>query len=157
MFDLIPNPSPIRRREQKLYNAFSEHIWIGSCTYNFQRKLRKNQTRSETVFWKVVKGRKFAGFKFRRQHPIGRYIVDFFCKELPLIVEIDWPIHKETEQRIYDKFREDDLAHLWYNLIRFTNKNIVSSIESIKFAILYIEQHLINAHNFSPSPYRRRR
>ena len=69
-----------------------------------RRHLRKNSTNPERIIWQRLRSRQIGGFKFRRQHSIDKYIVDFFCLELDLIIEIDGDVHAYKEE--YDKKRQ---------------------------------------------------
>ena len=87
------------------------------------RELRRNQTDAELRLWGYLRARRLLGAKFRRQVPAGRYIVDFLCKELGLIVEADGGQH--TEQEIYDARRTAWLEAQGYTVIRFWNVDIM--------------------------------
>src|SRR5690606_8500441 len=63
------------------------------------RELRQNQTKAEEMFWQLVRNRKFANLKFRRQHQIGHYIADFFCNEHNLVIEFDGKVHDTEKQK----------------------------------------------------------
>ena len=101
------------------------------------RYLRKRQTPAERMLWDKIRNRKPARKKFLRQHPIilsinGEqrfFITDFFCAELRLIVEIDGKIHER--QKAYDVLREWIIGTLGYRIIRFTNEEIETDIESV--------------------------
>ncbi len=87
------------------------------------RKLRNNSTLAEIILWdKLLKKRQLRGYQFLRQRPIDNYIVDFFCKELQLIIEIDGEIHKFRKGK--DKIREHNLKKFGYSIIRFKNEEI---------------------------------
>jgi very-short-patch-repair endonuclease len=73
--------------------------------------------------------RKFEGLRFRRQNPIGRYIADFYCHELKLIIEIDGEIH--SKQRQYDKNRDAYLAACGYITMRFTDREIIENVDGV--------------------------
>ena len=85
------------------------------------KDLRNNSTLPEVLFWKEIRNRKI-GYKFIRQKIIGRYIVDFYCAELNLVVEIDGRDHEFKEE--YDTIREDDLIKMGLKIIRFSNHEI---------------------------------
>ena len=97
------------------------------------KNLRKNITDLEYKLWKILKNRNFKGFKFRRQHPIGRYIVDFVCLEARLIIEIDGLHHQE--QYNYDENRSNDLEKMGFTILRFWNKELINDFEKVKMAI----------------------
>jgi very-short-patch-repair endonuclease len=90
---------------------------------NLARKLRKKSTKAEQAAWKILRNRQIDGLKFYRQYPVGSYIVDFCCRTLDLVIEVDGDIHagKETE----DKKREEYLEKEGYRIIRFTNDQIL--------------------------------
>jgi very-short-patch-repair endonuclease len=70
------------------------------------RQLRKDETWAEKLIWRWLHGRRFSGYKFRRQHPIGIYYLDFFCEEAELNVELDGSQHGFSDQRKHDVERE---------------------------------------------------
>jgi very-short-patch-repair endonuclease len=76
------------------------------------RKLRKQETSAEIRLWKILRNRSLANLKFRRQHPINRFIVDFYCHSLLLVIEIDGDIHLLEEIKQYDMEREERLKSL---------------------------------------------
>lgn len=95
------------------------------------RELRKNQTNAEEIFWKLVRNRKFENLKFRRQHQIGSYIVDFYCDEYKLIIEFDGDIHNTKEQQRHDSIRDKYLTSLGNRVLRFKNEELLNNPESV--------------------------
>ena len=91
------------------------------------RALRKRQTIPEILLWDRLKNRQVAGLKFRRQVPFGRYILDFYCKEKSLGIEIDGESHIGKEA--YDEEREAFLQACDINVIRFTNRDILEDLD----------------------------
>ena len=95
--------------------------------YNLQslkqrrRYLRKNQTFPETLVWNVIRSRQINGFKFKRQYSIGSFIVDFFCPELRLAIEIDGDTHYQAGATQKDQEREHYLKSFGVKFLRFTN------------------------------------
>jgi len=75
------------------------------------RELRKDQTEAETFAWQLLRDRRMLGFKFRRQHQIGLYVVDFYCREAQLAIECDGAVHEQNEQWQHDQFRDTYLNH----------------------------------------------
>ncbi|MCH8831601.1 MAG: DUF559 domain-containing protein [Chloroflexi bacterium] len=73
------------------------------------RRLRTNSTGAEVVLWAVLRNRKLEGAKFRRQHPLGRYIADFYCHEALLVVELDGSVHDDAPQAEYDAVRQKEI------------------------------------------------
>ena len=95
------------------------------------RNLRKNSTIQERRLWNLLKNRQFHNLKFKRQQPIGDYIVDFICKEAKIIIEIDGGQHNEPENIEYDKTRTEYLNNLGYKVVRFWNNEIYENIEGV--------------------------
>ncbi len=90
----------------------------------FARRLRNNSTLAEVILWdKLLKRKQLRGYSFLRQRPIDNYIVDFFSKELKLVIEIDGEIHKYQKRK--DKIREEKIKNLGYSVIRFRNEDIL--------------------------------
>ena len=92
------------------------------------KKMRGNPTEAESVIWSRLSGTQL-GYKFRRQHIIDRFVVDFFCLEKSLVVEIDGDIHDLTRKR--DEERERMLKILGCRVMRFTNRQVKDDIESV--------------------------
>lgn len=90
------------------------------------RGLRAKQTDAEKKFWREVKAKRFEGYKFRRQYPIGKYIADFVCVEAGVIVEIDGGQHCENAK---DDMRTAFLNGLGYHVIRFWNNDILNNLQ----------------------------
>ena len=95
------------------------------------RKLRKNQTSQERIIWNLLRNQQFQGLKFRRQYPVGNYIVDFICKEIKLIIEIDGGQHNSEEGIEYDLKRTEYLETKGYKVIRFWNNEIDNNLEGV--------------------------
>ena len=97
------------------------------------RELRKRQTTSEKIIWEVVRNRRLQGFKFRRQQPVGRYIVDFLSIEGKLVIEIDGSIHNNTKE--YDYEKDAFLKSAGFSVLRlpaiFVEQNIEETVELI--------------------------
>ncbi len=96
----------------------------------FARKLRNNSTLAEVVLWeKVLRKKQLRGYSFLRQRPIENYIVDFFCKDLKLIVELDGEIHKFRKNK--DRDRDNNLKEYGFSIIRFDNEDIVNGLPNV--------------------------
>jgi very-short-patch-repair endonuclease len=94
----------------------------------FARKLRKDGTDAEANLWYRLRNRQM-GYKFRRQEPIGRYIIDFVCIEKMLIIELDGSQH--LEQKLYDEERTKFLERIGYKVIRFWNNEVLTSLDDV--------------------------
>lgn len=97
--------------------------------------LRHRSTDAEKVVWEIVRANRL-GSKFRRQHPIWEYIVDFVCLEKMLVVEIDGEYHLHPEQVETDRKRQRWLEENGYKVIRFTNEDCLNNIEKVTERIL---------------------
>lgn len=93
------------------------------------RELRKQQTPAEQILWECLRNRRLLNTKFRRQHNIGRYIVDFYCHEKLLIIELDGSIH--ANQQAEDSIRENWLKSNNITVIRFSNEQVFNDIELV--------------------------
>ena len=100
------------------------------------RNLRKNQTETEARLWAKLRDRRLNGFKFRRQHPIGRYIVDFCCPEKQLVIELDGGGHAKDEQKQYDKKRDEWLEQKGISVLRFWDNVVWVNLEGVLKTIL---------------------
>ena len=103
---------------------------------DYSKSLRKKQTDAEKLLWSNLRNRKLNGYKFRRQHAIKSYIVDFYCAEKMLFIEVDGEIHLKEEQIEYDKNRTEELNLLEIKEIRFTNEEIDKNISLVLKKIL---------------------
>ncbi len=94
------------------------------------RKNRKNQTQAEKKMWlNILKNRQFTNYKFLRQKPLDNFIVDFYCAELMLAIEIDGDSH--ATQKEYDILRSEKLEAHGIKVIRYTNSDVISNIEGV--------------------------
>ncbi|MBN1657212.1 MAG: endonuclease domain-containing protein [Anaerolineae bacterium] len=100
------------------------------------RELRREQTPAEQILWRRLRGAQLAGYKFRRQHPIGRFIVDFCCASARLIVEVDGDVHAENGQAAYDVARTECLEAEGYRVLRVTNYDVYQRLDGVLEAIL---------------------
>jgi very-short-patch-repair endonuclease len=112
------------------------------------RDLRKNQTSAEGLLWSLLRDRQLNGLKFRRQHPLGGYILDFYCHEAQLAVELDGSGHLEAEQARHDDRRRQDLEALGVRVVRFWNHDVLRDPQSALIAILAAVEDL----NTDPHP-----
>ncbi|PDW03742.1 endonuclease domain-containing protein [Candidatus Viridilinea mediisalina] len=99
------------------------------------RQLRHDQTESEALLWEQLRGRRLDGWKFRRQHPVDRFIVDFYCAEQRLVIEVDGSIHTQAEQAAYDVERSLLLQAAGYRLLRFSNEQVCHEMPMVLHTI----------------------
>lgn len=95
------------------------------------RTLRKNQTYAELWIWRALRDRRFSGFKFRRQVPIGPYIVDFYCHQNKLVIELDGGQHNTENAILYDSRRSQFLSLQGLQVIRFWNSDVLKQKDAV--------------------------
>jgi very-short-patch-repair endonuclease len=106
--------------------------------------LRRNMTKGEKLLSGKLRGSRLKGLKFRRQCGIGIYIVDFYCPELKLAIEIDGDVHGYEIRRTTDVDREKSLQKLGIKLLRFTNGDVIESMSAVV-------EHILSNHPLTPS------
>ncbi|AZA87031.1 DUF559 domain-containing protein [Chryseobacterium shandongense] len=99
------------------------------------RELRDQMTEAETLLWNIVSGKKFEGYKFRRQYIIDQFIVDFVCLRANLIIEVDGKFHDEEAQKEKDASRTEILQSYGFKVIRFTNEDVLTNLDSVLHTI----------------------
>ena len=115
------------------------------------RALRKNMTRGEALLWTKLKGKQMCGYDFDRQRPMDEYIVDFYCKELSLAIEIDGWSH--VVKGAHDVARQIRLESLGVRFLRFIEQEVVADLQSVADRIeMWIQQH--PARKPTPNPSR---
>jgi len=114
----------------KEYNDNLHKGAIGKL-YQYGRELRQSSTKAEKILWEYLRNRKLDGLKFRRQHPIDKFIADFYCHEKKLVVELDGAIHDEKMNAQYDQARTYELAGSGIRVIRFWNSEVENNIEFV--------------------------
>ncbi len=95
------------------------------------KELRHNETEAEQVVWSWLRAKKLNGVKFRRQEPVGIYIVDFVCFEKKLIIEIDGGQHNTAENKASDEVRTQWLESQGFRVIRFWNNEVSSNLDGV--------------------------
>jgi very-short-patch-repair endonuclease len=106
------------------------------------RSLRNNMTFTEILLWKKLKNKQMLGFDFDRQKPIGEYIVDFFCSELQLAIEVDGYSHLVDTIMEKDKERQESLEKLGVRFLRFSNQQILKDMMNVLRHIeIWIEEN----------------
>jgi very-short-patch-repair endonuclease len=98
---------------------------------DIRKCLRKNLTPAEAFLWNELKTKKFHGLKFRRQHSIKNYIVDFYCAQHQLIIELDGNYHDEPNQFEKDELGDKDLENMGFTVLRYENQYVFSELEHI--------------------------
>ena len=97
------------------------------------RGLRQRQTKAESLIWTVLRAKRLAGLKFRRQHPIGPYIVDFACVEKDIVIELDGGYHEYQYDK--DGVRQAFLESQGWQVLRFSNEDVLLDVEAVAISI----------------------
>ncbi len=147
---LTPSPSPATRERggRPQENRAEDGPRSSANVKGAARQMHKEPTRSESLLWSALRNRRLASRKFRRQHPVGRFILDFYCQEERLAVEVDGPVH-ET-QRQADGERQQILESMGIRFLRLSAALIESDLPA---ALAAIEEAL----SPGPSPAQRER
>jgi very-short-patch-repair endonuclease len=95
------------------------------------KHLRRAMTRAEILLWRYLKAHHLDGLPFRRQAPMGQYVIDFVCHAARLIVELDGETHDFDERQRHDEVRDAWLASRGYHVVRFTNEEVLCSLEGV--------------------------
>ena len=112
-------------KKYPMFNEASDNIFkTASC-------LRMNMTTAEQLLWDKLRNKQIEGYKFRRQHPYGKYILDFYCNKSRLVIELDGKYHLDKEQKVYDDERTKNLESDGLKVIRFNNEQVLYNIESV--------------------------
>lgn len=98
---------------------------------NLRKKLRRTQTFAECILWSCLRAKRFKGLKFYRQYGIERYILDFYCHDLLLGIELDGGYHESPKQIKYDKYRQELIESKGIKIIRFKNEQILENINEV--------------------------
>jgi very-short-patch-repair endonuclease len=111
------------------------HSDVSERQRNRAKQLRQTMTRAETLLWRHIKAIRMDGIGFRRQTPIGNYIVDFVCFAAKLVIELDGESHDFEERQQADRRRDAFLAAEGFRVLRFTNEQVMSNLEGVVAAI----------------------
>ncbi len=149
---LTPNPSPGERGasselNEKGYETSNKKYW--HILKQFSKDNRKNQTEEEDTLWQSVRNNKL-GFKIRRQHAIGTFITDFVCLDKRLVIEVDGEYHLNNKE--YDDARTGFLKDEGFDVIRFTNDEVVNSLQTVLAKIKSTLESRVSIRSTSPSP-----
>ncbi|MBI3137709.1 MAG: dihydropteroate synthase [Sphingobacteriales bacterium] len=134
------NEEPAKAPSQREGEDTPGYMWADPSTYKVVKEFaeinRANPTEAERVLWELVKSKKLAGFKFRRQHIIGSYITDLVCLDRSLVIEIDGLIHQLPENKEADENRTLWLNEKGFKVIRFTNDEVLYKTDETLDSIL---------------------
>jgi very-short-patch-repair endonuclease len=138
----------------RLANTTERQMFYGATPLIFERanQLRKHQTESEKLLWEILKNKQMLGLRFKRQHPIDKYIADFYCHSLKLVIEVDGKIHFNPEKIEVDRERTAIMENFGIIVTRFTNDAILQNIEIVRTSIEMICSKMIFEQTRPPSP-----
>ena len=129
-----PRPSPKGRGSDEDASPSAGHYRGGfdfSGQLSLAREMREKATPAEAFGWELFRERRFLALKFRRQHQIGDYIVDFYCHEKHLVVELDGPVHDATKRQPVDAKRDAYLKSLGMTIVRIKNERLFEETEAV--------------------------
>lgn len=128
--DFFPSPpAPLQNGEESVRTV---EVNIPTQLLENARELRKNQTEAEELLWQLLRNRKLNNLKFRRQHPLKvNFILDFYCAEHKLGIEIDGGCHNDIEQIERDKVRTEIISQYGIKIIRFTNEQVLNETKNV--------------------------
>lgn len=141
MFLLLSNRVSIMRHPKRLSSSdyippqFTVNANRWEDLKPFGREMRHEPTPAEEALWQRLRGRRLNQAKFRRQHAIASFIVDFVCIEARLIVEVDGIIHESPDHQAYDESRQRMLENMGYQLLRFSYGEVLQQMEGVLAAI----------------------
>lgn len=121
------------------YNRkYFQHLFGDASPKKFElaRSFKQEMTSAEDVLWQHLRGKKLMGLKFRREHPFDNFILDFYCPQFKLAIEVDGAIHNDVGQQQYDNSRTEKLKLNGITVIRFTNEEVLRDIEFVKIRIV---------------------
>jgi very-short-patch-repair endonuclease len=111
--------------------AYPFYFGASATTLKIAADLRKSMTKAEKVLWEKLRDKKCCNFKFRRQHPIGDFVVDFFCYDSMLVIELDGEAHNEKYQEERDQERTKILNEFGITVLRFRNEEVFKNIKAV--------------------------
>jgi len=105
------------------YNKYSER--------DKRRALRRSPTEAEQILWEFLRKKQISGYRFRRQYGVDAYVIDFYCPEIKLAIELDGEVHFTESAIEYDRHRQEYLETFGITFLRFTNKDVFNQIEKV--------------------------
>lgn len=153
--DKLTSPlTPLRhgRRGDILPHHYPKYKVEQIVQYENARINRSNSTEAEAKLWELLCNSK-TGHKFRRQHPIEKFIVDFVCLEMGLIIEVDGGYHNTEDQKIYDEFRTAELKQKKFTVLRFSNEVVLKDAYTVKKEIIEFIELLDKKKTAATSPF----
>ncbi len=125
---------PARRQAGVVEKAMTEHYNRSVLTLR-RKELRRNLSKAEAIMWNHLSRKQIAGYKFRRQHSIDQYVLDFYCPKLKLAIEIDGDSHFVPGAQEQDKIRQEHIEAFGIRFLRFTNEDVYKNIDGVCRAV----------------------
>jgi very-short-patch-repair endonuclease len=121
----------------RLKDTVEKTMFFGAKPITFERakELRLNPTEAEVILWEILRNKKMLGIRFKHQHPINKFIADFYCHPLRLVIEVDGEIHNTKENKEYDDNRTVEFESYGITVLRFTNDEVLNNIEMVRSII----------------------
>ena len=128
-------------------------MFYGAGPHLFDRakELRKNETKAERLLWWALRNKQL-GVKFRRQHPLYKFIADFYCHPLRLVIEVDGGVHNSEEAKEYDENRTYIINEFEIEVVRFSKDEVINNINQVLEQIKQIINKPLNPASFVKSP-----
>ena len=125
--------------------SYRENLFYGASPeiHRRARELRKQMTGCEKILWQRLRAKHLLDYKFRRQHPIFKYIVDFYCHQLRLVIEVDGSVHSGVDAVEYDRNRTLELEEFGLQVLRFSNDEVSSNTDHVIAVITAKIQEII--------------
>jgi very-short-patch-repair endonuclease len=116
---------------------YTENLHKGAkpSTHRNARELRQTETEAEKKLWQLLRNRQLKEKKFRRQHALDNYVLDFYCHECKLAIELDGGIHDEKMNQQYDAARTNELNGYGITVVRFRNEEVMKDMETVLMKI----------------------
>jgi very-short-patch-repair endonuclease len=108
---------------------------------------RRNLTAAEQKLWTALSNRQLNDLKFRSQHPLGRFIADFYCAQVRLVIEVDGPVH--SKQAEYDEARTQHFDTYGYQVVRFTNQEVLDNLPAVLANISQLATEILTLKQFT--------
>lgn len=131
------------------------HLPYNKSLKTFSRKLRNDSTLSEVLLWKELRAGKMMGYKFNRQKPLLNYIVDFYCKSLKLVIEVDGVSHDNQISYDRDKKRQAELENIGLSFLRFDDSDVKKNMKSVLRTIEGFIEDFEKKNSIPPTPFPR--
>lgn len=119
-------------------NEYGDNLHKGAIpsTHRNARKLRDTETHAEQRLWQLLRNRQLKGIKFRKQHPLNKFVLDFYCHESKLVIELDGGIHSLETNQLLDLERTTLLKEWGIKVLRFRNEEVINEAEKVLAIII---------------------